>query len=157
MNDRGRDTTTQRRLSHGETARAKKMRDGMKALCEIPKRLKEKEDVSERVILPKLFDRSKSLQIFYSTFISFRGSDTRCGFSGFLNKYLIDGGFGTFFDDGEIEIGTQIRVKILKAIEDSKIFIPVLSENYASSSACLDELVKILEEFEKGNGRRFFL
>jgi hypothetical protein len=88
----------------------------------------------------------------YSAFISFRGSDTRCGFSGFLNKYLIDRGFQTFFDDGEIERGTQISVKIPKAIEDSRIFILVLSENYANSSFCLDELVKILEEFKKGNG-----
>jgi hypothetical protein len=101
-----------------------------------------------RLIGPKAFR--------YSAFISFRGSDTRCGFSGFLNKYLIDRGFRTFFDDGEIERGTQIRVKIPKAIEDSRIFIPVLSENYATSSFCLDELVKILEEFKKGNGRWVF-
>lgn len=92
----------------------------------------------------------------YSAFISFRGLDTRRGFSGFLNKYLTDRGFRTFFDDGEIEIGTQITVRIHKGIEDSRIFIPILSENYASSSFCLDELVKILAEFQKGNGRWVF-
>lgn len=102
----------------------------------------------KRLLGPKAFK--------YSTFISFRGSDTRCGFSGFLNKYLIDRGFRTFFDDGELERGTRITIEIPKAIEESRIFIPVLSENYASSSFCLDELVKILEEFKKGNSRWVF-
>lgn len=34
---------------------------------------------------------------------------------------------------------------LLKAIEESKLYVIVFSENYASSKWCLDELVKILE------------
>jgi hypothetical protein len=37
---------------------------------------------------------------------------------------------------------------LLKAIEESKLYVIVFSENYASSKWCLDELVKILESKE---------
>jgi hypothetical protein len=100
-----------------------------------------------RLVRPKAFR--------YSVFLSFRG-ETRYGFTGHLHRSLIDRGFSTFFDDSEIEKGSGIRVKIPNAIEESQIFIVVLSKDYASSSVCLDELVQILEEFEKGNGRWVF-
>jgi len=40
----------------------------------------------------------------------------------------------------------------MKAIEESRIFIPVFSINYASSSFCLDELVHIIHCY-KTKGR----
>jgi len=54
-------------------------------------------------------------------------------------------------DDGELKLGDQIGPTLLRAIEESNISIVVLSENYADSSWCLDELVKILECKEAKN------
>ena len=80
----------------------------------------------------------------YDVFLSFRGEDTRNGFTSHLHKTLCDKGFDTFIDNN-LRIGGEISIELLEAIESSKVSIIVLSENYASSSWCLDELVKILE------------
>ncbi|KAL4317276.1 hypothetical protein AHAS_Ahas15G0368900 [Arachis hypogaea] len=87
----------------------------------------------------------------YDVFISFRGEDTRYGFTGNLYKALFDKGVHTFIDDEELQRGDQITPSLLKAIEESRIAIIVLSPNYASSF-CLDELVHILHCI-KGNHR----
>ncbi|KAK2354127.1 TMV resistance protein N [Trifolium repens] len=81
----------------------------------------------------------------YDVFISFRGEDTRLGFTGFLYKTLSDRGFRTFFDHNNDD--DDARRGIEKAIEESMISIIVFSENYASSAWCLDELVCILESY----------
>ncbi|QHO13870.1 TMV resistance protein N [Arachis hypogaea] len=88
----------------------------------------------------------------YDVFISFRGEDTRYGFTGNLYKALSDKGVHTFIDDEELQRGDEITPSLLKAIEESRIAIIVLSPNYASSSFCLDELVHILHCI-KGNDR----
>ncbi|KEH26724.1 putative TIR domain-containing protein [Medicago truncatula] len=77
-------------------------------------------------------------------FLSFRGSDTRNNFTGNLYKALIDKGICTFIDDNDLERGDEITPKLVKAMEESRIFIPIFSANYASSSFCLDELVHII-------------
>ncbi|KAL2951423.1 hypothetical protein AAZX31_19G049500 [Glycine max] len=84
-------------------------------------------------------------------FLSFRGEDTRRSFTGNLYKALSDSGIHTFMDDKKIPRGDQITSGLEKAIEESRIFIIVLSENYASSSFCLNELDYILK-FIKGKG-----
>ncbi|KAL2334994.1 hypothetical protein Fmac_016207 [Flemingia macrophylla] len=87
----------------------------------------------------------------YDVFLSFRGPDTRQGFISHLNKALCDKGIRTFIDDQELQRGEEIAPSLLKAIQESRIAIPVLSHNYASSTFCLDELVHILACFkEKG-------
>ncbi|XP_020223697.1 TMV resistance protein N isoform X2 [Cajanus cajan] len=87
----------------------------------------------------------------YDVFLSFRGSDTRHGFTGHLYKALCDRGIHTFIDDEELQRGEEITPSLLKAIQESRIAIPVFSKNYASSTFCLDELVSILACFkEKG-------
>ncbi|RHN52479.1 putative TIR domain, winged helix-turn-helix DNA-binding domain-containing protein [Medicago truncatula] len=88
----------------------------------------------------------------YDVFLSFRGSDTRYGFTGNLYKDLCKKGIRTFIDDRELPGGDKITPSLFKAIEESRIFIPVLSINYASSSFCLDELVHIIHCCKK-NGR----
>ncbi|XP_050376195.1 TMV resistance protein N-like isoform X2 [Argentina anserina] len=81
----------------------------------------------------------------YDVFLSFRGADTRNNFTGHLYTYLDQKGVKTFIDDEELRKGEEISSALLKAIEGSKISIVIFSENYASSSWCLDELVKIVE------------
>ncbi|KAH9782138.1 ADP-ribosyl cyclase/cyclic ADP-ribose hydrolase [Citrus sinensis] len=53
--------------------------------------------------------------------------------------------------DKELERGASISPGLLKAIEDSRISIIVFSQNYASSTWCLDELVKIVQCKNKNN------
>ncbi|KAH1233530.1 TMV resistance protein N [Glycine max] len=83
---------------------------------------------------------SSSSSFTYDVFLSFRGEDTRYGFTGNLYKVLHDSGIHTFIDDEELQKGDEITTALEKAIEESIIFIVVLSQNYASSSFCLNEL-----------------
>ncbi|RDX74965.1 TMV resistance protein N, partial [Mucuna pruriens] len=81
----------------------------------------------------------------YDVFLSFRGDDTRSGFTGNLYRDLCERGIHTFIDDEELRRGEEIRPALFKAIEQSRIAIVVFSKNYASSVYCLEELVVILE------------
>ncbi|AES76466.2 disease resistance protein (TIR-NBS-LRR class), putative, partial [Medicago truncatula] len=89
----------------------------------------------------------------YDVFLSFRGEDTRYGFTGNLKKALDDKGVRTFIDDEKLKKGDEITPSLLKAIEDSMMAIIVLSENYASSSFCLQELSHILDTMKDKAGR----
>ena len=80
----------------------------------------------------------------YDVFLSFRGEDTRNGFTVHLCKALCDRGFETFMDD-DLQRGQEISEELLKTIERSMISIVVFSKNYAESHWCLDELVKIMQ------------
>ena len=80
----------------------------------------------------------------YDVFLSFRGEDTRKNFTGHLYKTLCDQGFNTFIDN-DLQRGEEISMELLKAIELSMILIVVFSKNFASSTWCLNELVKIFE------------
>ncbi|XP_050263224.1 TMV resistance protein N-like isoform X2 [Quercus robur] len=80
----------------------------------------------------------------YDVFLSFRGEDTRNNFMGHLYEALIQKGIVTFKDDEKLERGKPISPELSKAIEESEFAIVILSENYASSTWCLDELAKII-------------
>ncbi|KAJ0794695.1 putative TIR domain, P-loop containing nucleoside triphosphate hydrolase [Helianthus annuus] len=81
----------------------------------------------------------------YDVFLSFSGEDTRKNFVDHLNDALQRHGIHTFKDDERLKQGESINDQLLKSIEDSKLFIIVFSKKYASSSWCLNELVKIME------------
>ncbi|XP_044504317.1 disease resistance protein RPV1-like isoform X1 [Mangifera indica] len=83
-------------------------------------------------------------EVKYDVFLSFRGEDTRNNFTCHLNAALCGKKIQTFIDD-KLDRGEEISPSLLKAIEQSKISIIILSENYASSSWCLEELAKILD------------
>ncbi|KAJ0794693.1 putative TIR domain, P-loop containing nucleoside triphosphate hydrolase [Helianthus annuus] len=81
----------------------------------------------------------------YDVFLSFSGEDTRKNFVDHLYAALEQHGIHTFKDDERLKQGKNINNQLLKSIEESKLFIIVFSKNYASSSWCLNELVKIME------------
>ncbi|XP_024176868.1 TMV resistance protein N-like isoform X1 [Rosa chinensis] len=85
----------------------------------------------------------------YDVFLSFRGEDTRKGFTDHLYDKLQWRGITTFRDDPELEKGTAISSELLSAIEQSRFAVVVLSPNYASSTWCLLELSKIFECMEE--------
>ncbi|KAK2634831.1 hypothetical protein Ddye_029623 [Dipteronia dyeriana] len=87
---------------------------------------------------------SNAPQLKYEVFLSFRGEDTRYNFTSHLHKALCDKKIQTFIDY-ELRRGDEISPSLIKAIEDSHISIIIFSQGYASSTWCLEELVKILE------------
>ena len=88
----------------------------------------------------------------YDVFISFRGEDTRDGFTSFLYEALRHKAIQAYMDNHQLERGDEISPTLMKAIEESTISVIIFSENYASSPWCLNELEKILE-CKKRNGQ----
>ena len=80
----------------------------------------------------------------FDVFLSFKGEDTRLGFTSHLYNALCQQDIHTFINNNLL-MGEQISTELFKTIESSMISIIVFSENYAFSTWCLDELVKILK------------
>ncbi|XP_042509312.1 disease resistance protein RUN1-like [Macadamia integrifolia] len=78
-------------------------------------------------------------------FLSFRGEDTRTNFTDHLYNALCDRGIHTFRDNEELRIGEKVDLALRSAIHQSRIAIPILSKNYATSKWCLRELAEIVE------------
>ncbi|CAF2039636.1 unnamed protein product [Brassica napus] len=85
----------------------------------------------------------------YNVFLSFHGPDVRSSYLSHLRKQFERNGIITF-NDQEIERSQTIKPELTRAIQESRISIVVLSQNYASSSWCLNELVEILDCKETG-------
>ncbi|XP_039173638.1 TMV resistance protein N-like [Eucalyptus grandis] len=85
----------------------------------------------------------------FQVFLSFRGLDTHRGFTSSLYHALVDAGIRVFIDDEELRLGERISDNLLQAINDSKLYIPIFSKNYASSHWCLRELAKMVENTSK--------
>lgn len=80
----------------------------------------------------------------YQVFLSFRGPDTRKGFTDCLYHFLKSAGIRVFKDDEDQPLGEKIE-KILDAINNSTVCIPIFSRGYASSKWCLKELAKMMK------------
>nr|XP_043638184.1 disease resistance protein Roq1-like [Erigeron canadensis] len=78
----------------------------------------------------------------YDAFLSFRGDDTRNNYVGHLYAALVQKGIQTFKEFGG---GKPISQELVKAIQESRFWLVVISKNYANSSWCLEELAKIME------------
>nr|XP_023874624.1 TMV resistance protein N-like [Quercus suber] len=85
----------------------------------------------------------------YDVFLSFRGEDTRRSFTDHLYDALKRKGVLTFRDDEKLERGKSISQELLNAIEESRFAIIIFSENYASSTWCLNELEKIVRTMKE--------
>lgn len=94
---------------------------------------------------------SRSTPTQYHVFLSFRGKDTRFNFTSHLYQRLDDHGIRTFMDDPELRGGEVISDALIQAIHESMTYIVVFSENYATSSWCLNELVEILNCHKKAD------
>lgn len=81
----------------------------------------------------------------HDVFLSFRGADTRRSFTDHLYSALRQKDIYTFRDDVKLKSGELISPKLLKAINESRFAVAILSEDYASSGWCLEELVEIFE------------
>jgi len=84
----------------------------------------------------------------YDVFICFRGADIRRGILSHMIESFERNKINAFVDD-KLERGNEIWPSLVRAIEGSFISLIIFSQDYASSSWCLDELVTILECREK--------
>ncbi|KAM7461012.1 hypothetical protein LguiA_029133 [Lonicera macranthoides] len=86
----------------------------------------------------------------YDVFLNFCGIDTRYGFTDYLYTSLHSVGVRTFRDNNQIRVGKEIGPELVKAINDSKISIPIFSKNYACMKWCLLELAQMVQCMKNG-------
>ncbi|CAI0418355.1 unnamed protein product [Linum tenue] len=88
----------------------------------------------------------------YEVFLSFRGPDTRHQLTDILYRFLVHLKIRTFRDDDELRQGEGIWTNLVRAIGQSKVYIPIMSETYAHSKWCLKELAEIVECQKRDKG-----
>ncbi|PWA50866.1 TMV resistance protein N [Artemisia annua] len=86
-------------------------------------------------------------------FMNYSYEDIGKQFISHLRGALDRRGF-TISDHIMLHVGQNMRLQLLKAIEESKIYVVVFSTNYASSVRSLDELVDIMECLGKFDQRK---
>ncbi|XP_030476928.1 uncharacterized protein LOC115693987 [Syzygium oleosum] len=91
------------------------------------------------------FLQNKRRESKWRVFVAFRGPDTRFGLAAYLYISLVAAGIRVFNDNDPFLIGKDVDHEIYNAIDRCKISIPILSENYAKSKWCLDELAQMVE------------
>ncbi|KAF3973233.1 hypothetical protein CMV_003341 [Castanea mollissima] len=88
---------------------------------------------------------SEASRLRWHVFLSFRGEDTLYPFINNLYTSLHNKGIRAFRDDDGLRRGDENAPTLLDAIEESAASIVIISQNYASSRWCLEELSKICE------------
>ncbi|KAF3449349.1 hypothetical protein FNV43_RR10077 [Rhamnella rubrinervis] len=88
----------------------------------------------------------------HDVFISFSDEDTRFSFASFLYEELRSKAIQAYMDVRDFKTGDEISPALMNAIKSSKVSVVIFSENYASSTWCLNELVQILE-CKESNGQ----
>ncbi|KAK4762126.1 hypothetical protein SAY87_030010 [Trapa incisa] len=88
--------------------------------------------------------RSNPMGYEYEVFLSFRGPDTRTKFTDHLYQRLVGASIDVFKDNMELPSGKEIGPQLLKGIENSKMYIVILSAGYARSKWCLEEAVNMV-------------
>ncbi|XP_056161307.1 disease resistance protein L6-like [Syzygium oleosum] len=86
----------------------------------------------------------------YRVFPSFRGPDSRHGFTNCLCHGLVDVGFRVSRDHGELRVGKKMKQELPCAIENSIIYL-------ASGHWCLRELTVMVQQTSKSQGLKEIL
>lgn len=106
------------------------------------------DETSEAKIIEEIVKKISDLKM-YDVFLSFRGKDVREYFVKGLNEALVQKGIKTFMDSENLQMGQDFPSKLKEAIEQSRMYIVIFSENCAESWWCLKELVQIQGEKNK--------
>ncbi|XP_018724723.2 toll/interleukin-1 receptor-like protein [Eucalyptus grandis] len=97
---------------------------------------------------------ARASEVRYDLFLSFSGDDTRYNFTGFLHQSLEKAGIRVFRDEDEIKVGDKIGETILQAIDNSKFYIPIISQTYPDRKWCLIELERMMNNVSRLEGRQ---
>ncbi|XP_039156298.1 toll/interleukin-1 receptor-like protein [Eucalyptus grandis] len=100
---------------------------------------------------------NNTLGMEFEVFLSFRGPDTRDNFTSCLYHDMVEKGIRVFKDDEELRVGEQIGGNLLRALDDTQIYIPIFSKGFASSVWCLREVVHMVDCTSKSNGKKEIL
>ncbi|KAF8028908.1 hypothetical protein BT93_E1552 [Corymbia citriodora subsp. variegata] len=92
----------------------------------------------------------------HEVFLSFRGPDTRLTIADSLYEAIKHAGIRVFKDDEELRVGKEIGGSLMQAINESRIYIPIFSKNYASSKWCLRELAHIVKLSRDNTEKKIF-
>ncbi|XP_056166434.1 disease resistance protein L6-like [Syzygium oleosum] len=93
----------------------------------------------------------------YEVFLSFRGPDTRTGFTDCLYHDMLGAGIRVYRDDEELRIGREIGGELMRALDVSKIYAPIFSRDYASSPWCLREVTHMVDCAARSNRNKEIL
>ncbi|XP_039155775.1 TMV resistance protein N-like [Eucalyptus grandis] len=93
----------------------------------------------------------------FEVFLSFRGPDTRDNFTSCLYHNMVEKGIRVFRDDEELRVSEQIGGNLLRALDDTQIYIPIFSKGFASSIWCLREVAHMVDCTSKSNGKKEIL
>ncbi|XP_039166936.1 uncharacterized protein LOC108958083 [Eucalyptus grandis] len=113
----------------------------------------EKQGVLEQIRFPDMA-HSKGRAFEFDVFLSFSGVDTRFDFTDFLNKDLNNARIRVFRDEDSIKVGDKIGETILQAIDNSKIYVPIISQTYPNRKWCLIELERMMNNVSQSKGRK---
>ncbi|XP_031384122.1 protein SUPPRESSOR OF npr1-1, CONSTITUTIVE 1-like [Punica granatum] len=80
----------------------------------------------------------------YDVFLSFTGDDTRQDLTDVLHDHMVRAGLRVFRDSDELGCGDKI-VKILPAIKNSDICVPIFSKTFATKKWPLREVQEMVE------------
>lgn len=69
----------------------------------------------------------------------------------------MESGICVFIYDESLPVGDDIRDERLMAIDSSRLYVPIFSNNYASSKWCLMELTRMVECAIKSDGKKILL
>ena len=118
--------------------------------CRVGNFLRRKDHFTQNNEIPKR-------RVVYDVFISYCGEDTRLGFTDHLFAALERKRILAYRDDLDIPRGTVIEMKLLEALEPSRVAVIVFSKNYAASEWCLYELLSIMACKRKLNDEKVVL
>ena len=82
----------------------------------------------------------------FDVLLSHRGPDVKRNFCAFLREALERAGIKAFVDDLDLQPGNHAWGVMETVLRNARIVIPVLSEGYAQSKYCLDELVIMMDQ-----------
>ncbi|XP_039155784.1 TMV resistance protein N-like [Eucalyptus grandis] len=81
----------------------------------------------------------------FEVFLSFRGPDTRDNFTSCLYHNMVEKGIRVFRDNEELRVGQKIGGNLLRALDNTQIYIPIFSKGFASSVWCLREVAHMVD------------
>ncbi|XP_030538901.1 disease resistance protein L6-like [Rhodamnia argentea] len=93
----------------------------------------------------------------FEVFLSFRGPDTRDNVTSCLHSEMVEKGIHVFKDNEELRVGPEIGGNLLRALDNTQIYIPIFSKGFASSPWCLCEVVYIVDCTSKSDGKKEIL
>lgn len=97
---------------------------------------------------------TRAPEVQYHVFLSFCGVDTGDDFTGLLNRALEGCNIKVFGGKKEIKEGDKIDKTILTAINNSKIYIPIIPQTYLNHKWCLIKLECMMNNVSSLKGQK---